>query len=1110
MWKMRNPDSKHNLNENTMGTQRRYILKNNKFSKAEIEQIQREVKDIINPHGTATTLNHDMALNPSLKVPNNKDQAQQCMTHVVKNDKYGQHPETPDEPDQSQKQKMAEFKEYVLDRVKEDVNTEDEMIREPLKKFNNNQKAKELIKLGNEVIAEILQQKTNLLSMTEINKLIYAVAVSIQERIKPNTQMKKKNNDIGDPPWKIRIQRKIINLRRELSQLKECKKSALSTEMQQIKDTLFKKYNIKKEKQYQVTIEKLKQLISAKACRIKRYVERSQQYQQNKLFSENTSKFYNNILGMQKKIIQVPPKEEVENFWKKIWGRNNAHNDTAGWIQEEYEKNKQTKVMEWEDINITELKSVLNSTSNWKAPGMDGIPNFWLKHLTSIHPNLVNAYNDMMNENMSIPAWLTKGKTYLIPKNEKTETAQNYRPITCLNNIYKVLTKIMSERLHSHLINNDLFPYEQRGCRKNTYGCKDHLLTSKALHQDCKENRKSMSLAWIDYSKAFDSIPHSWLAETLRIYKASPILQTFISKTMTTWRTDLHLMAGENSMKIEDIQIRNGIYQGDSLSPLLFCIALFPLSSILDRTATGYRLKNESQKINHLLYVDDLKLIAKNDEELENQIKIVKQFSDDIRMNFGLEKCAKATFRNGKLQSSLNIEIDKETTIQALDQQKAYKYLGIEEHDGIQNCQMKLKLTKEYYRRIRRILRTELNARNKITAITTLAVPVIQYSFGIIKWTLAEIRKLDRQTRKMLTMHGALHPKADVDRLYIPRKDGGRGMQHIENSYSMTIDLINNYLKLKHSEKYLGMVYRQLRDQLEKNSMKNKEEKEIESSRDREPEIKSVKKIKEKIKETKKNEQMMKWREKPLHGQIVKEVEKETINKKQSWKWLMTANLKSETEALITACQEQAIATKYMVARIMKSGNDPKCRLCRTYDETIHHIVAGCPILAKKAYLDRHNKVAAILHWNMCKEFDIKTTDKWYLHNPDPVANAPHITIIWDTQVQTDRKITANKPDIILKDEANKTCLIIDVAIPSDYNVTQKEAEKYLKYKDLQIEIQRMWNMRAKIIPVVIGATGLISNSTCKAIEEIPGSHNLLMLQKTVVLSTAHIVRKVL
>ena len=84
------------------------------------------------------------------------------------------------------------------------------------------------------------------------------------------------------------------------------------------------------------------------------------------------------------------------------------------------------------------------------------------------------------------------------------------------------------------------------------------------------------------------------------------------------------------------------------------------------------------------------------------------------------------------------------------------------------------------------------------------------------------------------------------------------------------------------------------------------------------------------------------------------------------------------------------------------------------------------------------------------------------------------VTILWNQQVQTDRTIPNNKPDIIIRDNGKGTCTLIDVAISGDRNVIKKEAEKILKYKDLTTEIQRMWNVKTKVIPVKIGATGTI------------------------------------
>jgi hypothetical protein len=123
--------------------------------------------------------------------------------------------------------------------------------------------------------------------------------------------------------------------------------------------------------------------------------------------------------------------------------------------------------------------------------------------------------------------------------------------------------------------------------------------------------------------------------------------------------------------------------------------------------------------------MNDLKLIAKSEEELRKPIQTVKTFSDDIRMDFGLEKCAKITFKKRKIIHSQNLMIDIDREIQELEQGKTYKYLGTEESDGIQHQQMKERLKQEYRRRLGMTVKSELNARNKITAIGALAVPVL-------------------------------------------------------------------------------------------------------------------------------------------------------------------------------------------------------------------------------------------------------------------------------------------------------------------------------------------------------------------------------------------------
>jgi hypothetical protein len=181
--------------------------------------------------------------------------------------------------------------------------------------------------------------------------------------------------------------------------------------------------------------------------------------------------------------------------------------------------------------------------------------------------------------------------------------------------------------------------------------------------------------------------------------------------------------------------------------------------------------------------------------------------------------------------------------------------------------------------------------------------------------------------------------------------------------------------------------------------------------------------------------------------------------------------------------------------------------------KTVDHIISACPILAKEQYIKRHDRVCTQLYFNICKEIGVKLdSELWYEQVLKSVetSHVYKVTILWNQQVQTDRSIPNNKPDIIIRDNEKGTCMVLDVAIPGDRNVIKKEAEKILKYKNFIIEIQRMWHVKTKVTPVIIGATGTISKSFRKYLSSVQGKHDIKELQKTAILGTAHTLRDVL
>ena len=126
-----------------------------------------------------------------------------------------------------------------------------------------------------------------------------------------------------------------------------------------------------------------------------------------------------------------------------------------------------------------------------------------------------------------------------------------------------------------------------------------------------------------------------------------------------------------------------------------------------------------------------------------------------------------------------------------------YKYLGMKEGEWVQHHKMKTKIMKVYKRIIKLVIKSERNARHKIAAINTLAVPIILYSYKFTDWKLDEIQDLDRMTRKQLCINQMLAMKADVDRIYLPCQEGRRSHMNLGKEYKATMIGLQTYMTNK-------------------------------------------------------------------------------------------------------------------------------------------------------------------------------------------------------------------------------------------------------------------------------------------------------------------------
>ena len=254
----------------------------------------------------------------------------------------------------------------------------------------------------------------------------------------------------------------------------------------------------------------------------------------------------------------------------------------------------------------------------------------------------------------------------------------------------------------------------------------------------------------------------------------------------------------------------------------------------------------------------------------------------------------------------------------------------------------------------------------------------------------------------MFTIYGALHPKSDVDRLYIPRKEGGRGLISIEDCFELAISGLEVYVDGS-EERLIQAARGDKIDGLEAVSV---------------------------LKRSKKEKRLKDWEKKVLHDKYLRQTKE--VRSDQCCAWLQNGDLERETESLIVAAPNQSIRTNLVKAKIHKSQGDSLCRVCRKVDESIDHIVSGCSKLAQKEYKRRHDNLGKIVHWKLGRKCNFEARDKWYEHEPERVLENEDYKILWDFSIQTDHVIEVGRPDLVVVDKKERSCKIIDFAVPGD------------------------------------------------------------------------------
>ncbi|KAG6464707.1 hypothetical protein O3G_MSEX014681 [Manduca sexta] len=400
-------------------------------------------------------------------------------------------------------------------------------------------------------------------------------------------------------------------------------------------------------------------------------------------------------------------------------------------------KEKEIVLVELSDIPTilhSEVEKAIDTQNIDKTPGPDGISNEILKHSKEVLvPVLTEMFNDIVDTEIIPQQWTESNIILLYKKGDKHDIG-NYRPISLMSNIYKTFAKVILKRIERTLDEHQ--PIEQAGFRKD-FSVIDHIHVVRQVLEKYNEYQLTYYIAFIDYSKAFDSLLHNNIWEALM---DQGIEHKYIRLIRNVYRNSTARI--QLDRKSNPFKIRKGVRQGDPLSPKLFSAVLESIFRRLIWENLGINIDGTS--LTNLRFADDIVLFANTAEDINRMIEDLATESGKVGLKLNPEKTRVMT--NG---NKIKIQL-KNTEINYTDE---YVYLG-------QLITQKEHMTKEVERRITNgwkrywslkeaMKDKQLHINIKSKLFNTCILPVLMY--GCQSWALTQ-----KMTSKLATCQYAM------------------------------------------------------------------------------------------------------------------------------------------------------------------------------------------------------------------------------------------------------------------------------------------------------------------------------------------------------------------
>ena len=594
---------------------------------------------------------------------------------------------------------------------------------------------------------------------------------------------------------------------------------------------------------------------------------------------------------------------------------------------------------------------------------------------------------------------------------------------------------------------NKVISNNQMGTRRMCQGAKEQALINKVLNQS---NGYNLKTSWIDIRKAYDSVHHKYLEDCINKLNMPNNIQNFIRRTLNNQNVNLIL----NGEEIGKVKVERGILQGDALSPKLFVIAMEPLSRVLNKNCEMISIEGRGElERNHLIFIDDIKLLSANENNLEQLCLYTRDCLDMMGFKINQQKSAS--------------NIESEIVFGNMIDEAGYKYMGfLEDARNVIKTENKKIINNRIEDRTKKLCQTRLNARYLFQAVNEFALSTMNFYTGIVPYEQEELYSLDLKIRNIMEENKVIRKASNIDRLYLPRDGYGRGLQSVVEKAEQMILTFHDYLEnkletrplIEYEKKevtHLGLI---------KEYLKNKYQLEMVT-------IMNVK-----IEQRKKR--MDHIMSKSLHSRLFMS-EESPIDTIQSSMWLKYGNISPQEEGRLCKLQD----------RNLFFGHDSiqgLCQRCRKHNKSVEHLATGCGAMIGYDYKKRHNAVVRCIHFLMTKRYGLNKNKKLHGYKVESIVANNRVKIKSDITIKTRNPIEANKPDLMIHDIEQKHITLIEVGITNKSRIGQTEAEKIHKYRDLEGELAMMYPDTTIItIPVVMTWDGITTRYYKKYMEKI-------------------------